>query len=145
MYTDHNEASEDDIEDKSWSRQNTSFGSSHHQKMPSMPASLAMPRKPVLTGFQTGSTGNVDAAWRLNSSFGNVAGSSSVSSFSPRSNSSTSSRNGGGGGSTVSSNGSHRLEARKTKTKTSSDVINSLSLEPKDDESLEAESNPIIS
>ena len=101
---DPNVASEEES-DKMWSRHNNSFGSSQpsSQKLPSLP----MPRKSVLTGYPTGSptgsTGNLDAAWRLNSSFGNA---SSVSSFSPRSNSSTSSRNGGGSSSTASSNGS---------------------------------------
>ena len=105
------EASEDDLDDKasSWSKQNNSFGSSQ------LPKSGAAARRP-LAGFPAaGSTGNVEASWRLNTSFGNA---SSVSSFSPRSNSSTSSRNGGGSTASASSAGSRNATDNRKASKT---------------------------
>ena len=69
-----------------------------------------------MAGFPAaGSTGNVEASWRLNTSFGNA---SSVSSFSPRSNSSTSSRNGGGSTASASSAGSRNATENRKASKT---------------------------
>ena len=106
------EASEDDLDDKasSWSKQNNSFGSSHLPK-----SGAAAARRPMASFPAAGSTGNVEAGWRLNTSFGNA---SSVSSFSPRSNSSTSSRNGGGSTASASSAGSRNATENRKNSKT---------------------------